>query len=384
VVRVGIAGLGQAGAALVAPVARHPGMRLVAAADPHVEAVQALAGEFGVEAHADVASLCASPAVDLVCIATPSHLHAAHALLALHAGKHVIVEKPLAVTLAEAGAMIALAERAGLALIVGHSQSFEPPIRAFREVVASGELGSLRMLHTWNYGDWVYRPRTPEELETSLGGGVLFRQGAHQVDLIRWIAGGLVRSVRATLGTWDRARPVQGSHVLLLEFEDGVAATLVYSGYDHFQSVELTSNVGERGLRAPLQPAGSTRARLLAGDEAEMKRAFAYTGTTAAALPEHASTYGLTIVSCDRGDIRQVPKGLRVYDDRGGREIPVGGVPTGRDLLLDEAYAAVALGKAPAHDGRWGRANLEVCLAALRSARTGRTVRVRRQVPTPV
>jgi phthalate 4,5-cis-dihydrodiol dehydrogenase len=132
--------------------------------------------------------------------------------------------------------MIKAAERNGAHLAVNVKHSFEPRIRKIREIVCSGELGQLRMLHYWYFSDWLYRPRTAEELDPELGSGVTWRQGPHQFDILRTIGGGLVRSVRAMTGTWDETRAVIGCHAAFLEFEDGAATTAIYSGYDHFNS----------------------------------------------------------------------------------------------------------------------------------------------------
>jgi phthalate 4,5-cis-dihydrodiol dehydrogenase len=387
--RVGIAGLGQAGAMLVPAVLRHPHAAITAVADLRPDVRDAFVRDVPAQAYADIEALCAGADVDLVYIATPTELHAQHALLAAAHGKHVIVEKPMALSLADAAAMIAAAERHGVHLIVGHSQSFEPPIRAMRDVVREGALGRLQMLHTWYYTDWLYRPRTAAELDSARGGGVVFRQGAHQADLLRWIGGGLVRSVRAATGAWDSARPTEGAHVLFLDFEDGAVATAVFSGYDHFRSTELTFGIDERGGEvAPGQHARARVALRQAGNpaaEAELKRALGYgQGRPASAgAPAQPSFYGLTIVSCERGDIRQSANGLYVYGDDARWEIALPPDQTGRDLLLAEAYEAVMRGRAPSHDGRWGMANLEVCLAALESPRTRTEVRLAHQVPTP-
>ena len=187
-----------------------------------------------------------NPHVDVVYIATPNQFHVEHALIALERGKHVLVEKPMTLTLDDADVMIQAAKRHSVQLMVNVKHSFDPHIRKIREIVQSGELGRLRMLHYWYFADWLYRPRTAEELNPSLGGGVTWRQGPHQFDILRTIAGGMVRSVRAMTGMWDESRPVVGCHTAFLEFEDGTAATAVYSGYDHFNSRELTFGV-ERG-----------------------------------------------------------------------------------------------------------------------------------------
>ena len=109
--------------------------------------------------------------MDVVYIATPNQFHTAHALLALEQGKHVLVEKPMTLTLEDADVMIEAAERHGVQLLVNVKHSFDPYIVKLREMVESGELGQLRMLNYWYFSDWLYRPRTAEELNPSLGVG---------------------------------------------------------------------------------------------------------------------------------------------------------------------------------------------------------------------
>ena len=108
------------------------------------------------------------------------------------------------------------------------------------------------MINSFNYTNFLYRPRRPEELDTSKGGGILFNQVPHQIDTARLLAGGLVRSVRAQVSVLDPARPTEGQCAALLQFEGGAAAALVYSGYDHFDSDEWHFGVGERGAPKPL------------------------------------------------------------------------------------------------------------------------------------
>src|SRR5438094_342005 len=83
------------------------------------------------------------------------------------------------------------------------------------------------------------RPRRPEELVTARGGGVMFSQAAHQVDIVRLLAGGRVSLVRALTGSWDSRRPTEGAYAALLAFEDGACASLAYSGYGHFDTDEF-------------------------------------------------------------------------------------------------------------------------------------------------
>jgi phthalate 4,5-cis-dihydrodiol dehydrogenase len=120
---------------------------------------------------------------------------------------------------------------------------------------------------------------------------------------------------------------------------------------------------------------------LALGDEAAAKRRLGYApDTSARAAPGHGF-YGLTIVSCEKGDIRQSKGGLTVYGSDGRWDVPVAAAPTGRDLLLDELVAAVRGDSPPAHDGRWGRANLEVIVAAIESSRTRSEVMLSKQTP---
>ena len=390
VLRFAIAGLGAAGCMMIPALEKHPRVEIAAAADLDPEPLDKFRRDYEVETHLSVAELAKSPNVDAVYIATPTQLHTEHVLTVLEGGKHVIIEKPMALTLDDAEAMITAAQRHGRQLVVGHSHSVETPIQRIRDIVRGGELGELRMIHNWYFTDWLYRPRNAEELNTDLGGGVTFRQGSHQFDIIRMIGGGLVRSVRAMTGAWDESRPTQGGHVAYLEFENGTPATAVYSGYDRFHTSELTFGVGEQGGPADTSVyARSRKALREVGDsaaESALKRSTVRYGgarSRATGPTPNPPFYGLTIASCERGDIRQSADGLLVYGEDDRREIPLPTQQNGRDALVAELYAAVVDGTPPAHSGRWGMANLEVCLAVLQSARERREIYLTHQVAAP-
>src|SRR2546428_11918539 len=99
----------------------------------------------------------------------------------------------MAPSLDEASGMVRAAEAHARHLLLCHPHSLDPPIRKIREIAQTGALGRIRMLHNWCFTDWLYRPRNTEELDTRLGGGVTFRQGSHQFDILRFIGGGLPR-----------------------------------------------------------------------------------------------------------------------------------------------------------------------------------------------
>src|SRR5207342_134272 len=106
-------------------------------ADPRREARERFAADFGAAAYDSVEALCGDARVEAVYVATPHQLHARHAALAASHGKHVLVEKPMAIAIAEAQSMIDAARAGGVHLVVGHSHSFDAPIRRARAIVES-------------------------------------------------------------------------------------------------------------------------------------------------------------------------------------------------------------------------------------------------------
>jgi len=292
----------------------------------------------------------------------------------------------MALTLADCDRIIAAVERAKVHLIVGHTHAFDPAVRAMRAIIASGELGALGMVASWNYTNYLYRPRRPEELDTSKGGGILFNQVPHQIDTVRLLGGGLVKSVRAQTGVLDPARPTEANCSAFLEFANGVPATLVYSGYDFFDSDELHFWIAEGGV--PKQPAHGAARRALRerkGPESELRTAnFAYGGRDAGA-PPHQPHFGVTIATCARGDLRASADGVFVYGEEGKREIalPDGNRYSGRGNVLDDMCAAISTGRRPVQDARWGKATLEVALAIQQSARERREMALAHQVAVP-
>jgi phthalate 4,5-cis-dihydrodiol dehydrogenase len=378
----------MAGAMMVSAAATHPGIVLRAGADPLPAPRDAFARDFGARPYEDARQLCEDPAVEAVYIATPHQHHAAHAILAAEHGKHVIVEKPLALTLADCDAVIAAIERHGVHLIVGHTHAFDPNIRAMRRLVAEGALGRLGMIALWNYTNFLYRPRRPEELDTARGGGIVFNQLPHQIDVARLLGGGRVRSVRAITGILDPARPTEGNCTALLDFETGAAASLVYSGYDFFDSDELHFWVTEGGLDKAPGAHGAARRALAArtAPESQLRTARAYgAGAASPSRPPHLPHFGVTIVTGERGELRASADGVLLYDESGARELPVArgfGKP-GHGDVLDAMWRAVRQDRRSLHDARWGKATLEVALAVLRSARERREITLSHQVPVP-
>jgi phthalate 4,5-cis-dihydrodiol dehydrogenase len=391
VLRLGIAGLGVASTQILPPITKLPFVKITAAADTRDDALAKFRDTYKGETFTSVEALCDSPNVDAVYVATPNQLHAQHVIAAAERGKHVIVEKPMAMSIAECDAMNEAAEKHGVKLLCGHTHSFDPPIRKIREIVKSGELGKLCMIHTWNYNEFMYRPRMKHELATSRG--VVLNQGPHHVDIVRLVGGGMARSVRAMTGIWDKARGYEGSYTCYLEFEDGTPATLVYSGYGFFDTAELFSWVGEGGQYRDPKTNLHVRRRLreVRGPEEEeqLKEAMRFGGQREGEF-SHVWTgerkqpfFGFMMVSCERGDIRQTPDGLYIYGETEQREIALPAGSRGREAEVEELYNAVVHNRPVLHDGRWGAATLEVCLAMLESAETRKEIFLSHQVPSP-
>lgn len=369
--RIGMLGMGNAGLAFVPALAKHPQFELAAFVEPHDGARAAAQARYCVPGHPTLAHLLADgPSLDAVCIASPTEHHATQALQAMAAGLHVLVEKPMAIALDDAISMVQAARERGVVLLVGHSHSYDLPIRKMHEVIASGRLGAVRMAHNWCFTDWIYRPRRPDELDARQGGGVTLRQGSHQFDILRLLCGGQVRRVRARAFDLDPQRRAIGAHCVYLDFENGAVATAVYNGYGGFQTTEIVGGLSEWGFPAPEQ---GWRVHRRDGDSprdavAELQAKQARAGKV---IPDQAPFhpfFGITLVSCEGGDIRQSPQGLHVYDRDGLEEIRFPTDRSPRDLVLDEWCDAIRGRASAVHDGLWGLANLEVCLAALESS----------------
>lgn len=383
-IRLGVVGLGRAFTLMLPTLMGDERVQLVASCDPRRSAREQFTRDFDVPSYSTVEELVNDANVEAVYVASPHQFHASQTEAAAAAGKHVLVEKPMALSLPECDAMIAACTRAGVELIIGHCHSFDAPYLQARDIVRSGEFGNARMVQALNYTDFLYRPRRPEELNTSEGGGVVFSQAAHQVDVIRLLMGSRVTRVRAVTGNWDPERKTEGAYSALLWFENSAFASLTYNGYGHFDSDEWMGWTGELGNDKNPEDYGSARRRLKqianAVDEARLKNESTYGGPTykPAAMPSPVAHqhFGPIVVSCDRADLRPMANGTWIYGDqkREQRRLQVPAVP--RYEVIDELFAAIRKGVRPLHDGAWARATLLTCLALLDSARLNSDIEV--------
>jgi phthalate 4,5-cis-dihydrodiol dehydrogenase len=400
--KLGLIGLGQGAAAVLPTMASMSTIEVVAGADRDPLMRAAFRQRFAAaKVYDDAALLCADPEVDAVWIATPNRFHCAQAIEAARLGKHVAVEKPMALSMEEADRMVEAAAANGVKIIAVHTSSYGLPVRAMRRLALSGEIGPVRALNVTSYTDWMLRPRTADELDPEQGGGIVYRQGPHQTDTIRLLGGGLLSSVRASVGGWMSERPIAGFYSALFEFENGMSATVLHNGYGYFLTAEhfpwaIDSWRYSREDQIEMRRAIRSGSR----DEEREKLEFRIGGRRDPTAQTHDRTrkpwtpwdLGMIVMSCERGDVRNSKYGLYVYDDNGCSDLDLSAfMPDEVDLeggasvgALQELYNAVVLGRPIFHSGEWGRATLEATLAIAESAKTHKEVRLYRQVEMPL
>ncbi|NDD13282.1 MAG: gfo/Idh/MocA family oxidoreductase, partial [Betaproteobacteria bacterium] len=152
---LGVLGLGRAFTLMLPTLAQDRRIRMVAAFDPRASARQLFAQEFSGVAHESAQGVCTDPNVEWVYIASPHQMHVKHVELAARFGKHVLVEKPMALSLSDCTRMIEAAHAAGTHLIVGHSHSFNAPVLLAKRIIERETYGAVRMIHAMNFTDFL-------------------------------------------------------------------------------------------------------------------------------------------------------------------------------------------------------------------------------------
>lgn len=393
--RIGIAGAGIGSLQIVPNLLELKGrVELTALADTRRDNMTYFAEQYGapVKMFDDVEEMCASPLVDAVWVATPNEFHAAHVIAAANNKKHVICEKPMAINLEQCRAMVDAVEKNGVKYVQGHSKVYDSPIRKLGELARSGELGRVVHIQSLNWNDWLIRALMPQEVDTDLGTGVVFRQGPHQIDTVRFIAGGIVKSVRAMTARAEPSFPkCESNYTAFLEFENDIAANLMFDGMGYFDVTEFTWGIGESGKKHRNPESIIGRERPKGPVTAEQKYGLVKTGNPYGygkgggwdpKSPEQQPFFGLTVVSCERGVMRVSPNGLYIYDKNGRREVPCPKTPN-RAAELIELYDALKHDRPTLLDARWGMATTEVCLAILQSSRERGDVKLSHQSAAP-
>jgi predicted dehydrogenase len=225
-IHAAIAGLGRWGRNLVEASLGHERLKIVRAAEPDIKAAQSFCTQHRLELTGHLETVLADRAIDAMLLATPHSLHPAQVIACAAARKHVFCEKPLALHRADAARMFDACREAGVVLAVGHNRRFWPSMRALRDIVAGGELGTILHIEGHNSNEnsqaitagWRLSP------EESPGGG-LTGAGLHVLDAFVSMLGP-VRQVYAQLRQREAGPPPLDTAMMTLEFANGVTGTL--------------------------------------------------------------------------------------------------------------------------------------------------------------
>ncbi len=227
ILRFGIVGLGRAGWDIhVQQVRIRPDARVVAVAEPVPERRQQAADELGCRTYDSLGALLDDRQVDVVVIASPSHLHASETIRAVRAGKHVICEKPMATRLADADEMIAAAEQAGRLLFVHHQHRFSREYTHLQHMIASGRLGRIFHIRTTATS---FARRNDWQCLSKYGGGQLSNVASHLIDMILPLMGGTITSVWGDLQQIASAGDVEDHVKVLMRSDNGCTADIEVS-----------------------------------------------------------------------------------------------------------------------------------------------------------
>lgn len=187
---------------------------------------------------------------DVVVVCTPNGLHAAHSILAMQAGCHVLCEKPMAIKSSDCLAMIDAAEKAGRKLFIVKQNRFNPPVVAVKKILEENKLGSIYSVQLncfWNRDEQYYKNSWKGTL--SMDGGILFTQFSHFIDLLYWMLGD-IKEVKAIRKNFAHKKSIEfeDAGVALLEFENGIIGSINYTVNSYKKNMEGSFTIfGEKG-----------------------------------------------------------------------------------------------------------------------------------------
>jgi UDP-N-acetyl-2-amino-2-deoxyglucuronate dehydrogenase len=350
----GIVGAGVIAATHATAVEALPNARLVAVTDAVPEAARAFGRARGCAVAPGLGELLSREDIDVVCVCVPSGLHAEVGVQAAAAGKHLVVEKPIDVTLAAADRLIEAVHAAGVVMTVVCQHRFDPGPAELRRLLDAGALGRLmfgQATTKW-YRSQGYYDSSSWRGTWALDGGSLMNQGIHYVDLLRWVMGP-VAEVTALCATQAHQVEVEDTTLAVLRFRSGavgsiITSTAIFPGFAQRLEVSGTGGtmviedgqIAHRLLVAEMPATGAHGARVTSPEthSAQPGRPTAVSGPAAPASGSAASARP--------GHLAQIS-----------------------DLLT-----AIDEGRPPAITAESGRAALEVVCAVYQSAREGRTV----------
>ena len=337
----GIVGTGVIAAMHADALATLPGARLVAVTDVASQAASAFAAARGCAVTPSLDALLARPDVDVVCVCVPSGLHAEVGVRAARAGKHLVVEKPIDVTLASADRLIEATRAAGVALTVISQHRFDPGLIELKRLLGAGALGRLVLgeASTKWYRRQAYYDSAAWRGTWAMDGGSLMNQGIHYVDLLRWCMGP-VTEVTAVCATQAHQIEAEDTALAIVRFGSGALGTI------------LSSTAAFPGFPQRLEVTG-TNGTVIIEDGRIVRRAF----------------------GARSGNGGSIDSGTEPGAADSGSDPAAIGVASHAAQIAD-LLAAIEEGREPAVDGEAGRDALEIVCAVYESARTGRPVRL--------
>lgn len=249
-IRVGIIGCGNIAHSHVLRMSRLEEAQVVALADPGAGSRQLLKQKFGLDqaeefdSHTDMLSHIE---LDAVVICSPHTLHFGHIRDALSAGKHVLVEKPMTCSSAEAEQLIALSEASGMVLQVSFQRHFLPPFQYIRSAIQDGTIGRLTSVHAALYQNWKKSQEGTWRQNPALsGGGMLMDSGSHIIDVLLWTTNLTPQSMTVQLEC--HGAPVEVDTLTSIRYDQGVIGTMNIIGYAPLLKLKETyAFIGESG-----------------------------------------------------------------------------------------------------------------------------------------
>jgi UDP-N-acetyl-2-amino-2-deoxyglucuronate dehydrogenase len=247
--RVALVGCGRIAGNHVDAIAKVQGLELVATCDEVAERARAIAEPLGIPWFTSLDEMLRQVPSDIVTVCTPSGLHPAHGIAAAKTGRHVISEKPMAISLADADRLIETCDTAGVKLFVVKQNRLNPAIQLLRRAIAKGRFGRIHMVNSTVF--WTrpqeYYDQAPWRGTWEFDGGAIMNQASHYVDLVQWLVGP-VESVMARTATLERRIEAEDCGVSLLRFRSGALGVIQVSVLTYPKNLEGSITVlGETG-----------------------------------------------------------------------------------------------------------------------------------------
>ena len=354
-VRVGLVGCGKIGSIHAAALRSLPEAEFVAACDSSADRAAAFAVTYGARPYSDVGVMLRESGVEVVIIGTPHPLHAPPAIQAAEAGVHVLVEKPMAASLADCDAMLAAAKKTGVALGVISQRRLYEPVQRMRAAIDAGKIGKpalgVFLMYSWRDPSYYLSDPWRGKWDTE-GGGVLVNQSAHHLDMLLWLMG----PAAEVCGYWANLNhptvEVDDTAVASIRFRSGGLGSII------------TSVSQKPGIHAKIHIHGSNGASM--GVETDRGATFVAGMTTIVEPP-------VTDLWTIPGEDILLPQYQAEDREKFGA---VDGTVHYHGLQIREFLQAVRAGRPPLVTGEEGRAVVELFTAIYRSNREGRSIRL--------